>query len=209
MCFLYLFAQFLLVDMRFSGKNIFLEKEPSELDRLVFDFIGLLKKHTDYSIVSGYVAIILGRIRGTDDVDVIIPKKTKEEFERMIVDISKGGYWCINTEEVEEMYGLLKTGHSIRIAKRGEISPNFEIKFAKSESDFEALANPIEVFVRDKSVKVAPLELQTAFKEIVLKSEKDIEDAKHIRVVAKEYIDEKLIEKYRKRLREWMLKRQR
>lgn len=194
--------------MKFSERKIVLDKEPSELDRLVFDFIGLLKKRTDYAIVSGYVAIILGRIRGTDDVDVIVPKKTKEEFEKIIKNMVDIGYWCINTEDSEEMYDLLKTGHSIRIARDGEVAPNFEIKFAKSESDFEALANPIEIFVRSNSVKIAPLELQIAFKEIVLKSEKDMEDAKHIRVVAEKYIDKKLIDEYKERLRKWMRTRQ-
>lgn len=194
--------------MKFSERKIVLDKEPSELDKLVFDFISLLKKHTDYAIVSEYVAIILGRIRGTDDVDVIIPKKSKEEFDKLLKDIIDNGYWCINTDDAGEMYDLLKTGHSIRIAKDGEVSPNFEIKFAKSESDFEALANPIEIFVRNSSVKVAPLELQIAFKEIVLKSEKDMEDAKHIRVVAEKYIDERLIDEYKKRLIKWMHTRQ-
>ncbi len=193
--------------MKFSERKIVLDKEPSELDRLVFDFISLLRKHTDYAIVSGYVAIILGRIRGTDDVDVIIPKKTKEEFISIFKAMVDNAYWCINTEDVDEMYDLLKTGHSIRIAEDDEVSPNFEIKFAKSESDFEALDNPIEIFVGNNSVKVAPLELQIAFKEVVLKSEKDMEDAKHIRVVAKEHIDEKLIDEYKKRLGKWMLTR--
>lgn len=193
--------------MKFSEKKIVLDKEPSELDKLVLDFISILQKRTNYSVVGGYVAIVLGRIRGTDDVDIIIPKKTKEEFEKIIEDMIGNGYWCINTEDNEEMYGLLKTGHSIRIAKDGEVSPNFEIKFAKSESDFESLDKPSEVWINNKSIKVARLELQIAYKEVVLKSEKDMEDAKHIRFVAKEYIDEKLIDAYKKRLKEWMQNR--
>ncbi|MBU3957959.1 MAG: hypothetical protein KKB25_02705 [Nanoarchaeota archaeon] len=193
--------------MKFSERKIVLDKEPNELDKLVFDFISLLRKRTDYAIVSGYVAIILGRIRGTDDVDVIIPKKTKEEFEEIINVMIGNGYWCINTDDVGEMYDLLKTGHSIRIAKDGEVSPNFEIKFAKSESDFEALEKSMEVFIKDNSVKIAPLELQIAYKEVVLKSEKDLEDAKHISVVAEKYIDKKLIDEYKERLRKWMQNR--
>lgn len=190
--------------MKFSERKIVLDKEPSELDKFVFDFIDILKKHTDYAVVSGYVAIILGRIRGTDDLDVIVPKKTEEEFEKIINNIFDDGYWCINTDDAGEMYDLLKTGHSIRIAKDGEVSPNFEIKFAKSESDFEALEKPLEVFMKGNSVKIASLELQIAYKEVVLKSEKDLEDAKHIRVVAEKYIDKKLIDEYKKRLRKWM-----
>jgi hypothetical protein len=102
----------------------------------------------------------------------------------------------------------LKTGHSIRIAKNREISPNFEMKFAKTESDSESLNRPTEIFIKGRSIKIGPLELQIAYKEIVLKSEKDLEDAKHIRIVAEEYIDGRLVGKYKKRLREWMKKRQ-
>ena len=69
------------------------------------------------------------------------------------------------------------------------------------------LANPIEIFVRNDSVKIAPLELQIAYKEVVLKSEKDLEDAKHISVVAEKYVDEKLIDEYKKRLIKWMSSR--
>lgn len=193
--------------MKFSKGKIVLEKEPSELDDFVFDFVNILQKHTDYSIVSGYVAIIAGRIRGTDDVDIIVPKKTKEEFKRMIKDLVGSGYWCINTGDIEEMFDMLMTGHSIRIAENGKVSPNFEIKIAKSEYDLESLEKPIEVLMKGKSIKIAPLELQIAYKEVVLKSEKDIEDARHIRIVAEKHIDKKLVDDYKKRLRKWMSSR--
>ncbi len=40
-------------------------------------------------------------------------------------------------------------------------------------------------------------ELQITFKEEILKSPKDLDDALHIKVVAKEYLDDKLIHKLR------------
>ncbi len=61
--------------MKFINKNtIKLEKEINQLDRFVFKFIKILEKYTDYVIVSGYVAILLGRDRGTEDIDIIITK---------------------------------------------------------------------------------------------------------------------------------------
>jgi hypothetical protein len=50
---------------------------------------------------------------------------------------------------------------------------------------------------------ISHLELQIAFKEIILKSPKDLEDARHIRNVAKGYLDDKLIQKYREMLRDF------
>jgi hypothetical protein len=44
-------------------------RELSELDRLVLEFVKCLE--FDYVIVAGYVAILLGRARTTDDVDIM------------------------------------------------------------------------------------------------------------------------------------------
>jgi len=52
-------------------------------------------------------------------------------------------------------------------------------------------------------VPVLLLELQVAFIEVVLKSPKDLEDALYIRAVAKEVIDEKLIEEYKVKFNEF------
>jgi len=55
-------------------KTIKIDREISDLDNFTLDFIKILEKNTDYVIVSGYVAILLGRARASEDVDVIIPK---------------------------------------------------------------------------------------------------------------------------------------
>jgi len=57
-----------------KAKEIVLNRELSNLDKLVLNFVKILEKYTDYIIVSGYVSIILGRARATEDVDVFIKK---------------------------------------------------------------------------------------------------------------------------------------
>ena len=52
-------------------KTIKLERELSNLDEFVLDFVNLLD---NYVIVSGYVSILLGRSRTTEDVDLLLPK---------------------------------------------------------------------------------------------------------------------------------------
>ena len=47
-----------------------IEREPSWLDHLVMEFVRCLG--FNYIIVAGYVAILLGRTRTTDDVDVVV-----------------------------------------------------------------------------------------------------------------------------------------
>ncbi|MBW2989831.1 hypothetical protein KY358_05950 [Candidatus Woesearchaeota archaeon] len=188
--------------MRFTGKKeIVLDKELNDLDRFVFRFIKILEKHADYVIVSGYVGIILGRNRGTDDIDVIIPKISKDDLQSLYSDLIKKGYWCINSGDIEDLYHILISKSSIRFALKPGFSPNMELKFAKDEFDLIALKDPIMIRIGDKRIKTSFLELQIAYKEEVLKSNKDIEDAQFLRSIGKEFIDELSIKEYKKRLR--------
>ena len=46
------------------------EKYIDKLDKFTIDFVNILTKYSDYVIVSGYVSILLGRTRASEDVDV-------------------------------------------------------------------------------------------------------------------------------------------
>lgn len=63
-----------------------------------------------------------------------------------------------------------------------------------------ALKNPLTIKIGNNGLNVSFLELQIAYKEEVLKSNKDIEDAWHIRLVAKSSLNENLINDYKKQL---------
>ena len=78
--------------------------------------------------------------------------------------------------------------------------PNIEMKWAKNRFDELALENTIDVKIKKAKLCISHLELQIAFKEMVLKSPKDLDDADHIKDVAKEYLDNKLIQKYKEML---------
>lgn len=59
--------------MEFVGKGkIRLDRVLSELDERVLGFTRILEKHVEYVIVSGYVSILFGRARATEDVDILI-----------------------------------------------------------------------------------------------------------------------------------------
>lgn len=188
--------------MKFINKDkIKLDKVVNELDKLVVEFIGILEKYTPYVVVSGYVAILFGRDRGTDDVDIIIPRMDKSGFKRLYGHLVKNGYWCLNSSDIDELYGLLISKHSIRFAVEPKVSPNFELKFSKDIFDDTALKQPVTVQIDGREIKTSFLELQIAYKEEILKSNKDIEDARHLRIVAKEYLNESLIKEYKRQLR--------
>ena len=73
-------------------KAIRLDRELSELDKLVLAFIRILEKHVPYVLVSGYVAILFGRARGTEDVDFLLRPITFEEFQRLYADLLRQGF---------------------------------------------------------------------------------------------------------------------
>jgi len=47
----------------------------------------------------------------------------------------------------------------------------------------------LDLFVQDFEFNVPPLEFEILYKELVLKSDKDISDAKHLRTVFSEILD--------------------
>lgn len=188
--------------MRFINKNIIkLDKVMNELDKFVLKFVKILEKHTDYVIVSGYVAILFGRDRATDDIDIIIPKTDKTKLKLLYDDLIKNGYWCLNSSKLDDLYDILTSKHSIRFAFKPRVTPNVELKFSKDIYDDIALKKPITIKISNKELKTSFLELQIAYKEEVLKSNKDLEDARHLRIIAKEHLNENLIKEYRKELR--------
>ena len=69
--------------MEFKDGEIKLNRELSELDKFALNFLSILEKYTKYVVVSGYVAILLGRTRATDDIDVFIKPLSKDEFFRL------------------------------------------------------------------------------------------------------------------------------
>lgn len=184
--------------MEFSGNLIRIDRELSDLDRFALRFIKVLKKHTRYVIISGYVAILLGRARVSEDIDIIIPKLNFNDFEKMHKDLQKSGFYCLNAENIDEVYSYLRDKIAIRYAKRGKVIPNIELKFSKNKIDEISLEKNVIVKLGRHKLVISDLALQIAFKEKILKSPKDIEDARHIRNVA--HPNEMEIQKYKEML---------
>lgn len=76
------------------------------------------------------------------------------------------------------------------------------MKQAKNTIDEITLKKTITMKHPEGTLQISNLELQIAFKENVLKSPKDKEDARHMRNIAEKYLDKKLIEHYKEMLRD-------
>ncbi len=184
-------------------KTIKIDRELSELDRFTLDFVKILEKYANYVLVSGYVSILLGRARVSEDVDVIIQKIDFSTFQELYNELKKNKYYCLNAEKDSIIYEYLSDNLAVRFAKKDKMIPNMELKWVKHKFDKLALENTINVNIPKGNLKISHLELQIAFKEEVLKSPKDIDDANHIKEVAKGYLDNKSIQKYKEMLHEF------
>ncbi len=180
-------------------KTIKLNRELSQLDELVIDFVNILDS-IDYVIVSGYVAILFGRSRGTEDVDIIVEPLSREKFEKLCKKSEAKGFWMLNSSSKDELYSMLKDGLAIRFAKKDEVVPNIELKFAKMNIDRYSLKNKIRVATTAGEVFISEIALQIAYKKYILKSKKDLEDALHLQKLFE--ISEEKIKSYEKMMDE-------
>jgi len=66
-----------------DGDTLSLSRTLSDLDEDVIEFTEVLPAcDVDYVVVSGYVAILTGRSRATEDVDVVLQVLTEEQAPR-------------------------------------------------------------------------------------------------------------------------------
>jgi hypothetical protein len=186
------------MDIRYSGRKIhFGEKQVTLLDRFVLDFIRELEPVTPYVIVSGYVAILFGRSRGTEDVDILIPPLEKKAFGGLHDALISGGYEFLNAEDADGLYDMLTKKMGIRIAAQGQFIPNIELKFFKDAVDRSVFQNRVDVILPDAHVYISPIEIQIAYK-IYLGSPKDIEDALFLFEIFREHLDKVQLKKQMK-----------
>lgn len=178
--------------------TIVIQRDLTELDLFVKKYLDILKKHTNYLIVSGFVSICTGRTRGTEDIDILIPIMEKEKFVTLFKELDKNNFWCYQGDDSENVYSYIKNLDNIRFAKKNEIFPNIEfVPFDETKkAKFFEFRHPQKIKIKDFEFKIPPLEFEILYKEIILKGKKDIEDAKHLRTFFSEIIKEGKFKEY-------------
>ncbi|MEI6731046.1 MAG: hypothetical protein WCK90_00040 [archaeon] len=175
------------------------------LDEFTTSFCDIVNKHAKYIIVSGFVAIAHARTRGTEDIDMIMEKVDLSKFLIIHSELKKK-FDCLQSSIPEEVYDYLNRGISVRYVRKGTtFPPEMEVKFAKDELD------EMQIKMRQKfpftrlDVWFSTIESNIAFKEELLKSDKDMEDARHLRIIYKDKLDEKLINDVKDKIRKLRL----
>ncbi|HDD70665.1 MAG TPA: hypothetical protein ENF94_00730 [Candidatus Woesearchaeota archaeon] len=166
-------------------------KDRSVLDEFITKFCDVLEKHCKYIIVSGFVAIASGRVRGTEDIDIITEKMDRERFLKLHESLIKEGFVCMQSDYPKEIFDdYLSQKTSVRYTLKEKPLPEAELKFAKDELDELQLNTRCKLPLTGLDVWFSSINMNIAFKEEYLKSDKDIEDAKHLRIVYSDLVDE-------------------
>jgi len=177
------------------------------LDKFVEDVCVIIDRHARYIVVSGFVAISHGRMRATEDIDMIIDRMSFGDFVEMHNDLIKGGFECLQSSKPDEIYGYLDKGDSVRYVRKGTfLPPEMEIKFAKDEIDRIQLDTRKKLPFTGLDVWFSSIEMNIAFKEELLASDKDKEDARHLRIIYADEIDEGFINEIKDKIRKLRLK---
>lgn len=189
------------MEIKYSPVIIECERKLTSLDKFVTDFTEILNKlKLNYVLVSGYVAILFGRSRSSEDIDLITEKLDFPAFNNLWTILNKK-YECITTSKVKQAYyDYLLTKHAIRFSKKKEYIPNIELKFPKVELEQWALKNRKKASLNRQIIFISPIELQIPFK-LFLGSEKDIEDAKHLYNIFKDNINIEILMKFNQKLK--------
>jgi hypothetical protein len=181
--------------MEYDGDTLVIDRTPSELDEMVLEFTEILDEvDVEYVIVSGYVAILTGRSRATEDIDIVTERLSEERTTALAERLREAGYWGA-TMPLDELFETLSDNVRQRVAEEGTMIPNVELWFAKNDYEQTALADPLVANVADREIAISPFELQIAYK-LFLGAEKDFEDALHLYQVFEEQLDEDRLRRY-------------
>ncbi len=173
------------------------------LDSFAEKFCKVVDRHVRYIVVSGFVAIAHGRTRATEDIDMIIERIDFNTFKKLHEELIKEGFECLQSSKAEEIYDYLVKGDSVRYVKTGSfLPPEMEMKFAKDDIDEIQIKTRKKLPFTGLDIWFSNIEMNIAFKEEYLKTNKDMEDARHLRIIYKDEISEDDINKIKKMIRE-------
>lgn len=177
------------------------------LDEFCTKFCETVERTCNYVVVSGFVAISTGRTRGTEDIDMIIEPISKDRFIKLHQDLINNGFECMQTEDADSIYtDYLSKRLSVRYTYANQPLPEMEVKMSKDKLDEYQIKHKQKIPLTGLDIWFNSIECNIAFKEEFLKSDKDLEDAKHLRIVFSDTINEEEIRKIKELIKTFRLK---
>ncbi len=189
------------------GRRIYLSKTMLLVeDRIAVRFATVLESvGVGYGIVAGYVAILFGRSRRSDDIDFIAEDVGEEAFIGLCKHLRNAGFGLMqgdisSEDSLRRVYrDYLRQGYGVRFMYKDVILPNIEFKLASTEYHTYSIKQAYEVILNNRfKLRIAPMELQIAYK-LYLGSSKDVGDAVFLYELFKPVINHE-------KLKEWCRK---
>jgi hypothetical protein len=179
--------------------TLVVERAPNQLDELAIEFSKILRQFDiQHVYVAGYVSILAGRARSTEDIDVLIERIDQGTADDLAAALEDEGFWG-PAMPLTATYEMLENGDNIWVAPDDHMTPHLEVKFVRDEFDYAALENAITARIGDEVLEIGPLELQIAYK-LYLGAQKDVEDAVHLYTLFRESLSVSRLEQWVTRL---------
>lgn len=176
-----------------TEQGLFIDREPNELDTLAIEFSTLLDRlDIDHVFVAGYVAILAGRSRSTEDIDVILERCAEETISELASVLSREGFWGASMP-LDSLFDVLDSSSHAWVARDGDMNPRLDLLFPTDEYDRASLRGSIPAHIDDATVPIGPIELQIAYK-LSLEGRTDHEDAAHLYVYFSETLSTERLE---------------
>jgi len=181
--------------MEFTDEGVVIDKPPSDLDRLILEVGDVLNAvGIKYAVVSGYVAVLFGRSRATEDIDVITERFDDGTADELATRLQEAGYWG-SAMPLEDLHETLADDLPVRVAEHEYRVPNVELKFASDEHDRISLDDTIFVRIAGETLRIGSLEFQIAYK-LDMGARRDYEDALYLHEVAGPSLNRTALERY-------------
>lgn len=182
-----------------TDETLVVDRDPNRLDELAIAFSRLLERFDiGHVFVAGYVAILSGRARATQDIDVLVEALTEQQVDDLTAALDAEGFWG-PAMPLASAYEMLSNGDNIWVAPEDQMTPHLEVKFVGDEFDRASLRTAITAQVGEETIPIGPLELQIAYK-LYLGAQKDVEDAVHLYTLFEPNLSTQRLEQWAKRL---------
>jgi hypothetical protein len=179
--------------------TLVVERDPNQLDELAIDFSAILDQfNIEHVFIAGYVSILAGRARSTEDIDVLIEQIDEETANDLAAALEEESFWG-PAMPLTSTYEMLDGGDNIWVAPADQITPHLEVKFVRDEFDRASLENAIAASIDEATIPIGPFELQIAYK-LHLGARTDIEDAVHLYTLFEESLSVARLEDWVTRL---------
>lgn len=181
--------------VEFVEGKLLIDRAPNVHDKLAIEFSTILNElDISHVFVSGYVALLSGRSRSTEDIDVILEEVNEETLDRLVDRLNAAGMWgpAMPLDSIGDVAG----GH-IWVAREGEMIPRLEVNFVGDRFDRASLENrfPARLEQAEVEIPIGPLELQIAYK-LWMTGKRDFEDALYLHEVFRETLSTSELERW-------------